>query len=532
MPYDSHEKRMQRQRERRAAARAAKTQQPVPVREAQSAAVIKRWASDNLIVPTGPLAGQPFQIADWQAQFLDDALAPDTREAGLSVARKNGKSGVIGATLLSFLAGPLNRPNWRGIVVSLTGNLAKELRTAMEQTAVASSLTGARFLRTPTPGRIEGMDGATLDFLAADKATGHAVGADLVIVDEAGLILESGRDLWNACLSSVSGRDGRLWAISVQGLGPMFSELGARGGNPGVVFQQYSCDADCDIQDPTEWHKSNPGLAAGIKSLRYMRDAARRAADNPPDQSAFRTLDLNCPGMPDAEIIIPIAEWRQCEVSELPARSGPCYVGLDIGGAKSLTGAAAYFPESGRLEVWGGVGGVPGLLERGQADGVGARYEQMQQRGELTAYPGVRETPVTAFLADVGARLAAADVVNVSADRYKQSGVEDGLNGAGLPGWIDLADWRGFGFRDGNADVTAFQRAVYGRRIAALPNLLLTSAISESKLTYDPGGNVKLDKQRFKSRIDGLSAAVLAVAAGERNRHVKPRRTRYLGLVG
>ena len=182
--------------------------------------------------------------------------------------------------------------------------------------------------------------------------------------------------------------------------------------------------------------------------------------------------------------------------------------------------------------MWGGVGGIPGLLERGQADGVGARYQQMQQRGELTAYPGVRETPVAAFLADVGARLGAADVVNVSADRYKQSGVEDGLNAAGLPGWIDLADWRGFGFRDGNADVTAFQRAVYGRRIAALPNLLLTSAISESKLTYDPGGNVKLDKQRFKSRIDGLSAAVLAVAAGERNRHVKPRRTRYLGLVG
>lgn len=175
---------MQRQRERRAVARAAKKQQqPVPARGANSAAVIQRWAADNLIVPTGPLAGQPFQIMDWQAQFLDDALAPDTREAALSVARKNGKSGVIGASLLSFLAGPLNRPNWRGIVVSLTGLLAKELRIAMEQTATASNLNGVRFLRTPTPGRIEGMDGATLDFLAADKATGHAVGADLVIVD-------------------------------------------------------------------------------------------------------------------------------------------------------------------------------------------------------------------------------------------------------------------------------------------------------------------------------------------------------------
>ena len=48
---------------------------------------------------------------------------------GLSVARKNGKSGVIAAVLLAHLAGPLNRPEWRGIVTSMTGELAKELET-------------------------------------------------------------------------------------------------------------------------------------------------------------------------------------------------------------------------------------------------------------------------------------------------------------------------------------------------------------------------------------------------------------------
>ena len=86
--------------------------------------MVADWAESRLTIPTGPLRGQPFKIADWQRQFLVDALAPGIREAGLSVARKNGKSGLIAALLLAYLVGPLNSTLWRGIVVSETGLLA------------------------------------------------------------------------------------------------------------------------------------------------------------------------------------------------------------------------------------------------------------------------------------------------------------------------------------------------------------------------------------------------------------------------
>lgn len=42
---------------------------------------------------------------------------------------------------------------------------------------------------------------------------------------------ENQRALWNALYSSISGRDGRFWAIS-QGTGPMFAEMEARAGSP------------------------------------------------------------------------------------------------------------------------------------------------------------------------------------------------------------------------------------------------------------------------------------------------------------
>ena len=123
------------------------------------------------------------------------------------------------------MVGPLNRPYFRGIVVSVTGLLASELWKAMDHIAKVSRLKGVKMYRTPTPGHIEGNHEAVVDFLAADKSTGHAVGCDELIIDEAGLLGEEKRPLWNACYSSMSARDGRMLMISIRGHSPMFTEV-------------------------------------------------------------------------------------------------------------------------------------------------------------------------------------------------------------------------------------------------------------------------------------------------------------------
>lgn len=66
----------------------------------------------------------------------------EIKMAALSIARKNSKSGLLSVACLARLAGPLNRRDWRGVVVSETGNLAKELQRAMEMTADISGLGG------------------------------------------------------------------------------------------------------------------------------------------------------------------------------------------------------------------------------------------------------------------------------------------------------------------------------------------------------------------------------------------------------
>ena len=514
-------------RKRRAAEKAAR-QPTAPVSVCTDIADdIVRWAESTLVVPTGLLAGRPFVIEHWQRDFLRDALAPDIREAALCTPRKQGKSGLIAALCLYYLAGPGNRPHWRAIIVSLTGALAKELRKQIAEIATASNLDSIHSYNSPTPGRVVGLNGASLDCLAADKSSGHAVGVDLALVDESGLLDESKRQLWDAVYSSVSTRNGRVLYISIRGASPMFEELRERKGQAGIAWHEYAADENADLLDREQWAKANPGLGT-IKSLAYMEDASRRAVESPLAASGFRSLDLNLPGTPNQPHILDVADYQRAVTTALPPREGFCVVSLDVGGATAFTAACAYWPTSGRCELYTGVGGIPDVASRGQADGVKDRYSRMHQRGELWVYPDVRVTPLADFLADVAERLADAEVTTLLADDYRQAAVKDALpdTWANLNLVIRRAVWR-----EATEDITAFQGAVLSGKVRFPESLALASAIQESRLAYDNMGNVRLEKQRANGRIDLLSAAVLAVAEGARNPPAPRRKGRYLGLV-
>ena len=80
-------------------ARAAKeTVVEWPTIPANQGAAFCDWTAKNLVVPDGqPAAGAPFIIPDYLAAFFADALAVDTHEAALIIARKNAKSSSVAA---------------------------------------------------------------------------------------------------------------------------------------------------------------------------------------------------------------------------------------------------------------------------------------------------------------------------------------------------------------------------------------------------------------------------------------------------
>ena len=188
-----------------------------------------------------------------------------------------------------------------------------------------------------------------------------------------------------------------------------------------------------------------------------------------------------------------------------------------------MSALVAYWPQTHRLEAWGGFPSTPGLAERGMADGVGARYQRMADEGEIATYPGRSMSPGL-FVRDCLDRLAGSRIRALGADRYRQADVVDALASGGWRHGEPV--WRGTGAHtraDGSYDVRAFQRAVLRRTLAVRKgSVLWASAIRDSEIRTDASGNPAIEKARSRGRIDVLQAGVIALglahlaATGER----------------
>lgn len=511
----SNAQRQQEWRDRRKAAKLAAQPKPPPRGRRSSANSIIDYAGE-LTCPFPPMAGQRFRLGSWQRRFLRRALARGVQRAGLSCARKNGKSGLIAVMLAAYLVGPLNTPHWRGVVVSLNARLSALLLEQVAGILSASGLdTDPVKVKRSSPGSIHGHNGAVVEFLANDPSSGHGTSADLAIIDEAGLLTERDNQVWAAVEDSLAARSGRLICISVRGHNPRFSDMAERAKtNRSTYWQEHVAPEGASITDKTAWRAANPGLRDGIKSIDWLANKAANAALSTVEESEFRVMHLNLPGRPERTTIVGVAEWKRNLTGDPAPRSGPVVLGLDTGMSRSMTAAVAVWPETGRMEMWGAFGDTPSLARRGAADGVGRLYEVMARRGELLVLPG-RVTPIEPFLRHVAASLEGEDILHVGADRYYRPALDDAMQAVGL-NWV-IED-RGAGATKNSQalyDLTSFQNWVNQAKLSLAEHVGIESAILESEIKF-VDGNPRLDKQRQLGRVDFLQAAVIAVGFAER----------------
>ena len=491
------------------------------------------WIQRVLRIPPGaPRAGKRFKLLDFQSDFIRAAYAGGIFEAGLSCARKNGKTALTAALALWALCGHPEAAGWRGLAVSLSAKHVSELRDQILNMALASGLADTiEYRRSPAPGYIQTVDDRQLHFLASDSAkTGQSISADLAIIDELGLFADSARNLHNGVKGACSGRGGLVISISVKGNSSMFDEirLAAADGEASSVWREHAASEDADIMDPEAWAAANPGLAAGVKSLAWMESEARRAMRTPLAQPGFRMYHLNQPGVTDRQMILTLTDFDRAVTENPPARQGPAFVSLDLGQTRSLSGAAAYWWQSRRLEVWAGCGGIPTLRERSQQDGNDpSLYEHLAETGQLRTYDGNETVPLVDFLHDVAKWMDGEAVHAMMIDNFKAAAVRDAARAAGVR-WPIETRRMGHGF-DGHADTSGFERCWLegGVRLGSGADLLKL-AISGSAIDLDANNNVRVVKNKSAASIDALSATVLAVAAGHREAR-KPRRRRGIG---
>ena len=477
----------------------------------------------SLRIPEGPNAGKPVTLAPFQRQFIEGALAPDTANAVLSIGRGNGKSAITAGLGLGGLIGVWDRQPRREIIAAARtrdqGRIIWDFVAGFIASLPLELQRHFKFRRAPRLEiEFEGEGGGhILRVIAADGKSALGGAPTMAILDERGhWALDRGDELEHALLSGLGKRDGRAFLISTSASDDThpFSRW-IDEPSQGTYVQEHRPAPALPADDEESLLIANPGAPHGIGgSLRWLQEQANRAiARGGSSLTTFRLYNRNERVSGETrDMLITLDEWLSCEVASLPPRQGGVVIGIDLGGSSSMSAAAFYWPETGRLECLGTFPSAPNLLDRGQADGVAGRYVEMQERGELSVL-GDKTVPVTSWLIEVIRHVADQSISAITMDRYKQAELGEAIAQTGIRAPLV---WRGQGFRDGGEDAERFRRAAFDGQIKVKPSLLLRSAFADTVCLRDPANNIKIAKARSNGRIDAAAASVLAVAQGAR----------------
>lgn len=477
----------------------------------------------SLRIPEGPKAGKPLRLAPFQRQFIRGALKKSTAVAVLSVGRGNGKSALTAGLALGELIGAWDRQPRREILAAArTREQAKIIFQYMF--GLATSLPDEvqeqlHWRRAPYVEIEYDGDGGghIVRCIAADPKNALGTSPTLAIMDERGhWPADKGDDLEAALLSGLGKRNGRAVIISTSAADDTASlSHWIDEPPPNTYVQEHRPAPGLPADDFDSLLIANPGCKYGIGSTpAWLHEQAKRAiARGGQALSSFRLYNRNERVSDDRrDVLLTVDDWLSAETAELPPREGGCVVGVDLGGSASMSAAAFYWPNTGRLEAVAAFPTVPTLAHRSQRDGVRDRYVEMAERGELVTM-GERVVPAAEFLTAVMDRLGGAPVTCLTADRYRQSEFMDAMQGAGLA--VPVV-WRGMGWKDGAEDCERFRAAVFDGLVSVAPSLLLRSAFADAVTVKDVSGNAKLAKARSTGRIDAAAATILAVAEGRR----------------
>lgn len=475
---------------------------------------------ESLKIPEGPKAGKPLRLAPFQKRFVEGALNPETRIAVLSIGRGNAKTALSAGLALGSLLGVWDSQPRREILIAARtrdqGRIAWDFVSGFARSLTQDQQGQLTFRKLPRL-EIEFGDGHLLRVIAADGKTALGTAPTLTLMDERGhWQADKGEALEHALLSGLGKRGGKAILISTSAPDDAhaFSHWLDRE-QAGVYRQEHRPPPGLPADDLESLRVANPGAEAGIgASLEWLQAEARRAiARGGSALTSFRLYNRNERVSGEArDVLLTVDEWLACEAGELPPRMGSVVIGIDLGGSASMSAAAFYWPESGRLECLGTFPSRPSLLDRGQSDGVGDRYEQMAGRGELNTL-GDATVPIAPWLTQVMQHVEGEPIAAITADRYKQSEIGEAITKTAIRAPVI---WRGQGFRDGGEDCERFRRAAYDGQVRSLPSLLLRSAFADAVVLKDPANNLKLAKARSTGRIDAAAAAVLAIAEGSR----------------
>lgn len=260
-----------------------------------------------------------------------------------------------------------------------------------------------------------------------------------------------------------------------------------------------------DWKDEAVWCKANPDLGT-LVDLEDMRRQARRARSMESARASFLQKRLNI-WVESSLAWLPMAGgWDLNDRPITPAdlKGRPCYGGLDLASNTDLASLCLCFPpprafsRDDYIFLWRYWVPEVGLNERAERDRV--QYGAWVRAGLVDTTPGnvidfdyIYQTTMQLHRRH--------NILELAYDRWGALDIAERFRAAGLKIMP-----HGQGFRDMSPPMKELERLVLAGRVRHGGNQVSRWMARNALARKDPAGNLKFDRERSRTKIDGMVA--------------------------
>lgn len=470
----------------------------------------------------GDLANKPIILEPWQEECIIRPLFGWRRPNGkrrfrtayIEVPRKNGKTSLAaGVALFGLMA-----DRERGAEVYLAAFQRDQARIAFNDCK--------RFVqRSPQlMKRLDiwehhvdcpGLESKMLP-LAAEGRGLHGLNVHMAILDE--LHVHRSREVFDVVTSGRGARSQPL-ILSITTAGHdrtsicwdehKYAELLLSGGvqnDAAFAFVSQIEDGD-DPYDRDIWRKANPNLGVS-KTWEYLEEETAKAKSSVAYENTVLQLDFNR-WTEQAIRWLSMPAWDDCKGHLPDLRGRPCWAGLDLGNTRDTNALALLFRlDDGRyaVKVWFWVP-ESSLSERAHQDR--RQLLHWADAGLIRKMPGAT-TEYGQIVDDLLSIAREYQIQEVAYDPWSAPMLIEQLRDKGFP-VSKLVEVRQT-ISHLTAATKELDRLVSSRGLLHDGNQVLRWMASNVVVRADTAGNLLPDKERSATKIDGISAMVMALA--------------------
>jgi phage terminase large subunit-like protein len=491
---------------------------------------------------SGEYGGLKVRLMRWQANIferlfstLDSTGKRRYRWLHIFIARKNGKTFLVCLLLLYWLSElSFEDPGAEIYACAATKEQASKIifktaRMMVEKSPELSQLIKIGRMPAHLTNRLSG---GFFEPLSADGPKQLGRNTSLAIFDEAHT--QPNDELWNSLATSQGMRSEPLF-VSISTAGPsrscfyysVYEKMKEIQKNPDIdqstLVALFEADENMDWRSPENFLRANPSLGIegeiGFRSREEI-ESVRKAALEGEGEAAYKQFYLNLWSSYGRRNFLPVDKWNALEVPNIDdslLKESQVWAGLDLSLTTALSALALLFSPNPNFPkwacyVWSWLAGID-LLECERRDHL--PYSRWQ-RDEFLFFDGsltINVDSILQVLKNLKSGFPRLEVVGF-----------DPYGAAQIQHWDRYFNLEPVPqqYSHLSPGIKSLQVKILNLDILHEPNPLMASMIEAARVISDPNGNLRLDKAKSYSRIDGVSALVNAEVLALKH-YIKPK---------